>query len=82
MKFVTDQFPEGDDEIQVECIKCTYLCKPDCVSGEEDYQELTLETRDGGGGIFINIKTNENGWSISDEGDLVEIIKHFKEKIK
>ena len=82
IKFITYDFPEEDNEVLLEKLSCTYIQKPDCVSGEDDIQELTLETRDGGGGKFINIKTNEYGWSIDSIDNLAEIIEHFKEKIK
>lgn len=78
MKIITEGFP-NDDEVLVDRIQVTYLQNPDCVSNRDnDYQELTLETRDGGGGKFINIRTNEYGWSISEENDLIPILKHFR----
>lgn len=82
IEFITEGYPEKDEQVLITSLKCTYLRKPDCVSDEDDHQELILETRDGGGGPFINIKTNEHGWSIDDPEELVEIINHFKEKIK
>ena len=76
-KIITDGFPE-DNEVLVDEIQVKYLQGPDNCSGEEDYQELTLLTKDGGGGKYINFKTGEHGWSISDENDLIPILKHFK----
>ena len=77
VKIISDGFPEGE-EVLVEKISVTYMQLPDCESGEEDYQSLTLETRDGGGGKFINFKTENTGWSISDENDLIPVVKHFR----
>lgn len=55
--------------------------EPDCTEDRDgDPQTLTLSTRDGGGGKFVNIKTN--GWSIDqDSSDLTDIINDFKKRI-
>lgn len=76
-KIITDGFPE-DEEVLVDEVQVKYLQGPDNCSGEDDYQELTLLTKDGGGGKYINLKTNEHGWSISNESDLKPIFEHFK----
>ena len=77
VKIITEGFPE-DEEVLVDEIRVRYLQGPDNCSGEDDYQELTLLTKDGGGGKYINFKTGEHGWSISDEKDLEPIFKHFR----
>lgn len=77
VKIITDGFPE-DNEILVDEIRIKYLQGPDNCSDEEDYQELTLLTKDGGGGKYINFKTGEHGWSVSDEDDLIPVFKHFR----
>lgn len=77
MEIIYDGWPDGN-QVLVDSVKVTYLQDHDNVSSEDDIQELTLETRDGGGGKYINIHTNEYGWSISDEKDLIPIFKHFK----
>lgn len=76
-KIITDGFPE-DEEVLVDEVQVKYLQGPDNCSGEEDYQELTLLTKDNGGGKYINFKTGEHGWSVSDENDLIPVFKHFK----
>lgn len=53
-----------------------YVQNEDCTQNMDDCQEITLSTRDGGGGRFINIKTES--WSISDIKELEEIINDFK----
>lgn len=77
IKIITDGFPK-DYEVLVDEIQIKYLQGPDNCSREDDYQELTLSTKDGGGGKYINFKTGEHGWSISDEKDLEPILKHFR----
>lgn len=77
IKIITNGFPE-DNEVLVDEIQIKYLQGPDNCSDEDDYQELTLLTKDGGGGKYINFKTGEHGWSISDEDELIPIFKHFK----
>lgn len=76
-KLISNGWPK-DDEILVDCIKITYVQNPDNCSGKDDIQELSLETRDGGGGKYINFKTGEHGWSIENEDDLIPIFKHFR----
>ena len=77
IKIITDGFPD-DNEVLVDEIQIKYVQGPDNCSGEDDFQELTLLTKDGGGGKYINLKTGEHGWSISNEKDLEPIFKHFK----
>ena len=81
MEIINDGYPD-DEKILLESIKCTYYQEPDCVSNEDGYQELTLETRDGGGGKFINLKTAEDGWSFSDIDELLIVINDFLSKFK
>lgn len=83
MEIITEGFPSNDqNEVLLDRISVTYMQNPDCVSHEDDYQEITFETRDGGGGKFINIKTNEYGWSFDqDSDDLLKLIEDFKKRI-
>ena len=82
-KIITEGWPE-DNEILLDSISCTYVQNPDCTEdrNESDPQEITLSSRDGGGGKFIHIKTN--GWSIegSDLGsDLIPLLEDFKRRM-
>ena len=78
MKIITDGFPK-DEEVLLDEITMTYYQEPDCTEDRDgDGQTITLSTRDGGGGKFIHIKTD--GWSISDEKEIDELIKDFKER--
>ncbi len=75
IEIITEGFCEGD-KILLDKISCTYLQDNDCTEDDSDVQSITLSTRDGGGGKFINIKT-EN-WSVDDPEDLVKLLNHFK----
>lgn len=81
-KIITDGWP-NDNEILLDEISCTYIQNPDCTEDRDgDPQEITLSSRDGGGGKFIHIKTN--GWSICGddfEMDLIPLIKDFKHRM-
>ena len=82
VRIITDGYPE-DNEVLLDEIKCTYIQEPDCTEDRDgDLQEITLSSRDGGGGKFIHIKTN--GWSICGDNlgeDLIPIIKDFKHRM-
>lgn len=80
MEIITEGFPDGD-QVLVDEIRVKYLQGPDNCSREEDYQELILITKDGGGGKYINLKTNKHGWSIDDVKDLEKIVEDFKKRI-
>lgn len=79
---ITDRFPE-DNQILLDEITCKYVQNPDCTEDRDgDFQELTLSSRDGGGGKFININTNN--WSISGEdgfNDFITVLKDFKKRM-
>jgi len=77
MEIIYDGWP-NDNQVLVDEVQVKYLQGPDNCSGEDDYQELTLLTKDGGGGKYINFKTGEHGWSVSDENDLIPVFKHFR----
>lgn len=75
MKVILDGWPNNDD-ILLESISCTFIQEADCTEDRDTPQEITISTRDGGGGKFINIKTDS--WSMSSEKDLDELIKYFR----
>jgi len=78
MKIITDGFPE-DEEILLDGISMTYYQNPDCTEDRDgDGQTIVITTRDGGGGKFLNIKTDN--WSISNEKDLDTLIKDFRNR--
>lgn len=69
-----------DDEICVDDISVMYSQSGDCTESEDDAQEITISSRNNGMARFINIKTGEKGWSISDSDELVKIIEDFKKR--
>lgn len=80
LKIITEGYPETN-EVLLDEVTCKYIQEPDCTEDRDgDPQELTLSTRDGGGGKFVHIKTE--GWSIDqDSNDLMDIINDFKKRI-
>lgn len=81
MEIIIDGFPK-DNQVLLEQISITYIQDEDCTGDRDDVQELTIETRDGGGGKFYNIKTGKNGWSISpDKNEIDEIINDFTNRL-
>ena len=78
VEIITEGFPEhGKEQILLDEITCKYYQEADCTEDRDgDGQEIILSTRDGGGGKFIHIKTE--GWSISDENDLVVLIRSIR----
>jgi hypothetical protein len=82
MQILTDGYPKGN-EVLLDEIICKYIQEPDCTEDRDnDFQEIILSSRDGGGGKFINIKTES--WSISGdnlEDDLIPLINDFKKRM-
>ena len=76
---ITTNFKEGS--ITLEEVKVTYTQDADCTQDNEDYQVLTLEAVDGGGGMFYRMTTNQKGWSFDKIDSLIEVLKNFKEKV-
>ena len=76
---ITEGWPK-ENEVLLDSISCTYIQEPDCTEDRDgDPQEITLSSRDGGGGKFIHIKTT--GWSICGddlEMDLIPLINDFR----
>lgn len=77
IKIINDGFP-NDNEVLLDKVTCTYIQQNDCTESSDEVQEITLSTRDGGGGKFLNISTKS--WSISDVEELITLINNFKEK--
>lgn len=64
MKILTDSTAERHrEDVLLDEISAKYIQEPDCTEARDEYQELILSTRDGGGGKFLHIKTT--GWSIT-----------------
>lgn len=80
-EIITKDWPD-DNQVLLDSITCTYIQNPDNTEsrGNDDdvCQELILSTRDGGGGKYINIKTNS--WSINNPEDFLTILNDFKNR--
>ena len=78
---ITKGWP-NDDQVLLDSITCTYIQNPDNtesrINDDDVCQELILSTRDGGGGKYINIKTNS--WSINSPEDFLTILNDFKNR--
>lgn len=78
---ITKDWP-NDNQVLLDSITCTYIQNPDNTEsrGNDDdvCQELILSTRDGGGGKYINIKTNS--WSINSQEEFLTILNDFKNR--
>ena len=79
-KVITDGYYEGETILLEEMI-CTYLQEPDCTESRDDEpQSITISSRDGGGGKFINIKTDN--WSVdTDLESLTVVLEDFKKRM-
>jgi len=80
-------FPEtNSEEIKIDAgSKIVYIQEPDCCQPQDsDYQNLTLEADDGGGGMFIRFKTGPLGWSVDTENlqNLINIFNDFRMKME
>jgi len=63
--------------IKLEEIKARYSQEGDRAGGEE-WQDLEIETADGGGGVFYIIKTER--WAFEDIKQLSDVIKDFQSR--
>ena len=79
-KVITDGYYEGET-ILLDEITCTYLQEPDCTESRDgEPQSITISSRDGGGGKFLNIKTNN--WSVdTDLKSLTVVLEDFKKRM-
>ena len=82
-KIITDGWPKEDkDEVLLDEVICKYVQNPDNTEDSEDCQEIIFSSRDGGGGKYINFKTES--WSITGENfeeELLPLFKDFKKRI-
>lgn len=80
-EIITKDWPD-DNQVLLDSITCTYIQNPDNTESRDNdddvCQELILSTRDGGGGKYINIKTNS--WSINSPEDFLTILNDFKNR--
>lgn len=83
MEVIVDGWPEeGKDQVLLGEVICKYVQENDCTENRDDVQEIIISSRDGGGGKFINFKTES--WSITGdnfEEELLPLFKDFKKRI-
>ena len=70
----------GQDLIKEYTLSASYSQEMDCCSTEDDYQDLSIETCDGGGGPFYIIKTKR--WAFDKPEEFYALIDEFIEKFK
>lgn len=84
MEVITNGWPdESKDQVLLEEITCKYLQPADCTEDRDEVQTLTISSRDGGGGKFINFKTES--WSITGDDfkkELIPLFEDFKSRMK
>ena len=84
MEVITEGWPdEGKDQVLLEEITCKYLQPADCTENQDEVQTITISSRDGGGGKFINFKTES--WSITGDDfkkELIPLFEDFKSRMK
>ena len=81
IEIITNGDWPGENQVALDEITCRYIQENDCTEDRinGDGQEIFLSSRDGGGGKFINIKTDS--WSISGdnfEEEILPLLKDFK----
>lgn len=82
-EIILDGWPkEGTDQVLLDEVVCKYVQNPDNTENQDCVQELVISSRDGGGGKYINFKTES--WSITGdnlEEELLPIFNDFKKRI-
>ena len=84
MEIITEGWPKpGKEQVLLDEITCKYIQEADCTENQDEYQEIVLSSRDGGGGKFINIQTKS--WSITGEDfekEIIFLLKDFKARME
>lgn len=81
MEIIFNDWP-NDNQVLLDEVTCKYVQNADCTENRDEVQEITISSRDGGGGKFINIKTES--WSIDGdnfESEFLPLLKDFKNRI-
>ena len=66
-----------DNEIYIDEVSISYYQNNDCTESEEEVQKMVVSCRNNGMARFVNIKTDENGWSLNSTNDIKDIIHDF-----
>lgn len=67
----------GDDDLYIDDVSITYS---QSAPNDEDVETLTISTQNNGIARYLNIKTDENGFSFTDEEELDSILDDFKKR--
>lgn len=81
MEIIFKDWPD-DNQVLLDEVTCKYVQNADCTENRDNAQEIIISSRDGGGGKFINIKTES--WSIDGdnfESEFLPLLKDFKNRI-
>lgn len=83
MEIITDGWPkEEKDQVLLEQVTCKYCQNGDNTEDSDYVQEIVISSRDGGGGKYINFKTES--WSITGdnfEEELIPLFEDFKKRM-
>ena len=83
MEVITNGWPdEGKDQVLLDEITCKYVQNGDNTEDSDYVQQIILSSRDGGGGKYINIKTES--WSITGdnfEEEILPLLNDFKKRM-
>lgn len=66
-----------DNEIYINEVSISYYQNNDCTESEEEVQKMVVSCRNNGMARFVNIKTDENGWSIDSVDNIKLIVDDF-----
>lgn len=69
--------PDGDDPAMFN-LKAEYVQKADSCTNEE-FNELTIKTQDGGDGFYFVIETDR--WAFDDPKELIDVLNDFIVKL-
>lgn len=79
MEIITNGMP-NDNQVLLDQISMTYVQNPDCTEDkDDDWQKLTISTRDNGIDKFLNIKSDN--WSFDNVQSLADVINDFCKRI-
>ena len=66
-----------ENQIWINEVSVSYYQNGDCTESEGDCQRLIVTSRNNGMARFINIKTDENGWSVDSSDGIKMVLEDF-----
>lgn len=79
MKIIKPGFDPQDQEIVISRAEVTYSQCAGSAGAKSDPEELTVVMLDGGGGPYLELKTDQ--WSIDRPDELVDVLRHFMQLV-